>query len=292
VSGGTIQDGLSRGYRLGIIASGDNNNGFPGRYGTGLMACYAKELTRESLWDAFLARRVYGVTGDRIKLKFYINNHFMGEVFKTKKPVKIQAEIIGSQALDRIELIKNNQIIYTYCHNGAWKAPTSGKVRVKVRVEHGWGPIPDYGFKVRDKIWKGVLRTVNARIISVEGCFTQWGQRIETVSEKECFYQLKTSLCAFPTIKDSKQSIVFEIEGPLDGKFNLKVDDISKTLTLEETMKRACCIAMIDNAKKIIEKQFVFKEEDIENSGRSFYYLRVSQLNGQYAWSSPIWVEV
>ena len=45
-------------------------------------------------------------------------------------------------------------------------------------------------------------------------------------------------------------------------------------------------------AKKIIEKQFVFKEEDIENSGRSFYYLRVSQLNGQYAWSSPIWVEV
>jgi hypothetical protein len=25
--------------------------------------------------------------------------------------------------------------------------------------------------------------------------------------------------------------------------------------------------------------------------GRSFYYLRVSQLNGQLAWSSPIWVD-
>ena len=25
--------------------------------------------------------------------------------------------------------------------------------------------------------------------------------------------------------------------------------------------------------------------------GRTFYYLRVSQLNGQYAWSSPIWVD-
>jgi hypothetical protein len=25
--------------------------------------------------------------------------------------------------------------------------------------------------------------------------------------------------------------------------------------------------------------------------GRNFYYVRVSQLNGQYAWSSPVWVD-
>lgn len=39
------------------------------------------------------------------------------------------------------------------------------------------------------------------------------------------------------------------------------------------------------------------KEADIElnddeiEAGRNWYYLRVSQLNGQYAWSSPIWVD-
>jgi hypothetical protein len=26
--------------------------------------------------------------------------------------------------------------------------------------------------------------------------------------------------------------------------------------------------------------------------GRNYVYLRVSQLNGQYAWSSPVWVDV
>ena len=32
------------------------------------------------------------------------------------------------------------------------------------------------------------------------------------------------------------------------------------------------------------------RDEDLP-PGRAWYYLRVSQLNGQYAWSSPIWIE-
>ena len=33
-----------------------------------------------------------------------------------------------------------------------------------------------------------------------------------------------------------------------------------------------------------------YRDDDRE-PGRSFCYLRVSQLNGQMAWSSPIWVD-
>ena len=32
-------------------------------------------------------------------------------------------------------------------------------------------------------------------------------------------------------------------------------------------------------------------EDASPEPGRNYYYLRVSQLNGQLAWSSPIWVD-
>jgi len=55
VSGGTIREGLDRGYKFGIIASGDNHRDYPGEWGNGLMAVFARELTRKSLWESFTA---------------------------------------------------------------------------------------------------------------------------------------------------------------------------------------------------------------------------------------------
>lgn len=49
-----------------------------GMYGHGLMAVLAPALTRADLWAAFRARRVYGVTGDRIALDFTVNGAAMG----------------------------------------------------------------------------------------------------------------------------------------------------------------------------------------------------------------------
>jgi len=80
-----VRYALARGYRLGIIASGDSHNGHPGRrdVGTltaGLMGVYAETLDRESIWKAFKKRRVYATSGARIILDFHINGHKMGEI--------------------------------------------------------------------------------------------------------------------------------------------------------------------------------------------------------------------
>ena len=77
-SGGSVQEGLARGYRLGIMASSDSHGDHPGAYDNGLIAAYAEELTRPSLWEAFRKRRIYGVTGDRILLGFTLNGEPMG----------------------------------------------------------------------------------------------------------------------------------------------------------------------------------------------------------------------
>ncbi len=141
VSGGTVQDGLARGYRVGIIASGDNHSGFPGVWGNGLVGVWAAELTREGLWQAFRSRRVYGVTGDRISLAFEVNGLGMGSVGKTAGIADMRAHIVGCHAIDRVELLRNERVLYTYCHSGIWDVPGGdGPIRLKMRIDFGWGP--------------------------------------------------------------------------------------------------------------------------------------------------------
>jgi len=122
-----VRDALARGYKLGIIASGDTHNGHPGMGDPtmptgGLIAFYAKELTRDSIWDALKKRRVYGTSGKKIILDFKINDHLMGEIIKQdkNKPKKIEIIVTGSDRLKLVEIIKNNQSLKTY----SWTDPS------------------------------------------------------------------------------------------------------------------------------------------------------------------------
>ena len=46
----TIQAGLERGHRFGIVASTDQHSGYPGSYGDGRVAVYATERSRDAIW--------------------------------------------------------------------------------------------------------------------------------------------------------------------------------------------------------------------------------------------------
>jgi len=331
LSGGTIQDGLRRGYRLGIIAAGDNHYGFPGVWGNGLAAVYAQELPREALWDAFLNRRVYGVTGDRIKLQFSIDGHLMGECFKATGPVQIAAAVEGSEAVDRIELLRNGQVIHTTCHSGEWGAQADGPAaRAKIRLECGWGPQRGKGFEVGDKEWKGCVEVLDGELISVEPCFTDFGQRVDALSRRECRWTLRTKQqagAAFHALgrdKRSFQSLIFEVRMPPKGRMRVHVDGQKVSFTLAEAFRRTHLLAASEEAQRLVQETFHLSPEEVENpdaywhntyktkihmavpekgyragceveelppQSRSYYYVRVSQTNGQVAWSSPIWVE-
>ncbi len=125
----SVQEFLARGYRLGIIASGDNHDCLPGWLATGhryapfvrnrggLVAVYAKKPTRKDIFDALWNRRTYATTGERILLDFRVNGHMMGEEFKVKSSKinrKISVKIAGTSRIERIDLIRNNLEIYTH----------------------------------------------------------------------------------------------------------------------------------------------------------------------------------
>jgi hypothetical protein len=80
-----------KGFRMGIIAGGDNHIGRPGNgclhfdpnlrpqlYGLGLIAFQATDLTREAIFRALYDRRVYATTGARIILDVTVNGAPMG----------------------------------------------------------------------------------------------------------------------------------------------------------------------------------------------------------------------
>ncbi len=320
-SGGTILEGLERGYRLGITASGDNHRDFAGVWGNGLMAVYAENLTRESIWDAFMKRRIYGVTGDRIKLKFSINDYMMGELIRYQgDPVEVKAEVIGCHIIDKVEIIKNGKVVYTYCHQGRWQLPTyKDVIRAKIRIECGWGPQRRFGIKaLTPKVWRMSIEVVDGKLISIEPCFTDFGQKIISTSKNSCEW-------IFTTKPKSIQGIIFEVESPLKGEINIEIDRKVHKFALESLLKQGRIIALKEEAMKMISQQFNLSPEDVENpdvywhhawkvkihraipqeayhvkikftdrnlrDGRNYYYLRATQVNGQMAWSSPIWID-
>jgi hypothetical protein len=124
-SGGihSVQYALSRGHRLGFIGGTDTHFGQPGHgshgvnKGGGLAAVYAKELTRETIFDALRDRHCYATTGDRILLDFKVNGVGMGKEVKASsrdKSRKIVVKAESTAPIEKVEIIRNSEIVYIH----------------------------------------------------------------------------------------------------------------------------------------------------------------------------------
>jgi hypothetical protein len=110
VKGCWVQDALTRGWRLGFLGVNDTHSCEPGLKAK--TAVLAKELTREAVVDAIRQRRVYAVSRDRVAVWFEINGHPMGEEFQTARPLQIALSAASSQPIARLEILKNNRVVW------------------------------------------------------------------------------------------------------------------------------------------------------------------------------------
>ena len=111
--------GLRRGLRMGIVAGSDTHTGRPGGsahevrpYWGGLCAIWAKKLTRRSLFEAFIARRTYALTGARIALRFFVNGHPMGSEISSSEECKILAEVWAPSKIAKVQFLRNTEMCY------------------------------------------------------------------------------------------------------------------------------------------------------------------------------------
>ncbi|MFB3826548.1 MAG: DUF3604 domain-containing protein [Bryobacteraceae bacterium] len=121
----TVQQALALGYKLGMIASGDDHSGKPGfgswlrlarAHQSGLVGAYSTALTREGLWEALWNRRVYGTSGERIILDFSLNGRPMGTIMNAAEAPrrKMKVFVLGTADLKEVSIVKNNAVIYRH----------------------------------------------------------------------------------------------------------------------------------------------------------------------------------
>jgi hypothetical protein len=114
-----LRDVLEQGFRVGVVAGTDDHFGMPGSQmdgsqsysRKGITAVYADELTRDSLWEALLARRTYGTTGARILLGFWLDGREMGEEYSSSSVLHGRVVVAGTDTIDRVEVFRDGHTL-------------------------------------------------------------------------------------------------------------------------------------------------------------------------------------
>jgi hypothetical protein len=292
------EDALRRGLQVGFIASSDDHSGRPGAaYPTGtdihfgmrggLVGIYAEELTRESLWEAFWARRCYGTTGERIILRVSADGQPMGSAFSSSLPPLIQAEVQGTLSLETVELRRGLDVIYSH----TLATPEPGERPMLRLVWEG----ARRKWRARPTIWHGSLSLEDGRILSAETfAFDSPDQGIVAQTKKEIswcsstagdpdglFLDLDVPRHAIMTFETEPASFRFTMADLDDGPLTLDAGGLGQRVTA----------ALVPRGPRPSAVSFAFRDEAVVH-GTNAYWLRVIQRDGAMAWSSPIYVDM
>jgi hypothetical protein len=104
---GFVNLALEKGYMLGFEASSDHVS-------THISYCnlYVKDLTRESVLDAFKKRHVYAAT-DNILADVRSGEHIMGDAFSTASPPSLRVKLVGTAKFAKVHVVKDNAYVYS-----------------------------------------------------------------------------------------------------------------------------------------------------------------------------------
>jgi hypothetical protein len=115
--GNTVRDALARGYRLGLIGSGDSHDGHPGLAqlasgaSSGLAAIFASEPTRAAVLEALRARRVYATNGPRIVLEVTVDGRPMGASLPAGAGHALALRTASPGPIETVELVTQDGVL-------------------------------------------------------------------------------------------------------------------------------------------------------------------------------------
>lgn len=302
---GTAQYGLSQGQIFGLVGSTDHHSAHPGSYGHGRLAVWAEGLSREAIWQAIAARRTYALTGDRIDLQFSLNEQPLGAILAPTPVRQLDLAVVGGAALDRIELLHNNEVIQRWHPTSAGAGTFDGPVLVHLEV--GWGPWEQVDWQVELEVVGGRLLSVEPRFrgpevvdpttgADVSHAFSRWARRGETA------LSFGTRTRGNPTsTTPATQGVCLKVQGGASTRLRGRLNGREVEVSLGELAhgpQAGYLGGFLSPAysfqRAVPPAEYTFRasyEHRSEGHTRDWYYVRVGQKNGHWAWSSPIWVE-
>lgn len=305
---GSILYGLEQGHKFGLMCSTDQHAGYPGSYGDGRIGVYASSLDRNELWNQMGRRHVCGVTGDKIKIDFRINNGVPGDVIRASRR-EIYLNVEGQNAIDYVDVIKNGRCVARMNAPFRAAAPADEVLRVKVKVNFGWNREEEYVH------WTGRLQLTDGSIDDLQTCFrgaaftspqpgeTEFHTRVNRVVERDArsvvldLYSTKNPNVMTPAM----QGVVLDLTAPRGARLVAEFNGQRYEHTIEELLEgarahflRGWLSEAIQFERAQPEAAFCVGHRMVDTEPQrdtDYYYVRVRQRDGQWGWSSPIWVE-
>ena len=304
---GTVEwffmDALARGYKVGLTAGTDGVMGRPGadhpgrrlirNCKNGLTAVYAESITADAIWDALQRRCCYATTGERIRVWFEVAGQPMGSEVTVDGPVAGRFEVLGTEALDRVELFRGTEVIQT------WQVAQPSNPQSRLRVL--WGGTERKGTARLQKVtWDGGLTVAGAvlsglrpvNFVSIEDTYHWTDNAIEWVSKTAGNTSGFEIVCSdlSPNAK-----IQFNT-GPLT--FDADLNELFRT---ERTMDAGGVNRFVRIGPALGDFAVPFDPIEPFQCNESFrdeaplagtqpYWIRVTQLDQSKAWSSPVYV--
>ena len=207
--------------------------------------------------------------------------------------------------LNEIDIIKNGRLFKR--ETCAFKENTFTP-RVKLRIEWGWGSGNIHP-------WEGSLGIRNGKIVGYNPNFGPPAPNyIVNSDEKRCQWVSHTVGSLVENSGELKpegkwryarngregtNQIVFELEGNSETEIVLTMNGQKWQYKLEDLMENSHVELFQNKAVKVkihraVSQNCYQKEwrliDDKPERKEDYYYVRISQENGQMAWSSPIWV--
>jgi hypothetical protein len=288
-----LKEALKRKLKVGFIAASDDHTcrlglTLPSETFTtkgGYTGVYAKELTREGLWDAFWARRCYGTTGKRIILDFKINGHWMGEEIDTEEYPEISVRVCGTAPIHQVEVYKGIDPIHRYFPVEIDEADDK-----LIKIE--W-----MGARVKSRTkrvnWDGGLYLDKGRILTFKKySFDYPDQDIRKVNNQRIEWDSTTG--------GDADGVLLKMDAPEDAILTFYTREFTFKFQPSEITQQPQIKELGDVNKKIIisaipdvdlPKEVEFTYIDGRPLGETTpYWVKVTQSDGELAWSSPIYV--
>lgn len=303
----TILPQLKSGLRFGFVASTDNHRGYPGAYGEGIMGVWARDLTRDALLEAIHARRTYAATGDRIAVEFTVNGQPMGAELAPTSDRQIDVRVEGQDPIAAVELIRNGRVIERHFPEDHVNEPVKLPGRAKCRLQYGWGPWAALGLG-RTCQWRMRATLEGGKIRRAIPCFQSgpyeedMRDRLRHTAENSCEIASFTSRVKCYA-EDPTKSVILELEGGPESVLTVELDEpVKQTVraTLAQLLKQnvVTFTGVFTSESYIVNRltgpsEYAAKirwHDRRKKTTPDWYFVRVTQRNGQMAWSSPVWI--
>lgn len=317
---------LGHGHQVGFTAASDNHLSQPGYTAPkgsglsqrgGLGAVLGSKLTRDELFDNMRRRLTYATTGDRIILQARVNDLDMGQRGKFEAARNISGRVIGTAPIAEVAVIKNGEVAWAQDYSVADAgARFAGKEALHLTFGSDSAPMHPGDNPRGWRPWQGRLEVEGATLESVAGVdfFNADIQQLRRDADNPNVVHFATATRGDTSsivleLSNIKRSARVNLElaaalefgsGPPIFRSHQRLPETAVVLTLND--------ARAGKAQKILPfetyadevrlhrvaaagpQDVVFNWQDQGRLHGDHYYVRVTQVDGAMAWSSPIWV--